>query len=449
MSGSEIKGQSGLTRRSVLGAFVSSLALPAWAGTLPRNPDVVVIGAGAAGLSAARKLMALGKSVVVVEAASRVGGRAYTESETFGLPFDHGCSWLQGPRSLPFEKMARDQGFELLDHSSAGGAYFVGDRRANSQERRQNDGAWYQIEAALAKAGRANLDVAVDSVLPKDLPFGGSAKTWLGAMDWGVDLNNLSTLDYWNFGDTPVNYMIREGYGTLVSLLADGVPVVLNSPVTRVNWSGPGVKVETPQGTLSAKACVVTVSTGVLNSNSIRFTPDLPAWKKQAINNLPMGVLAKIPLLFDGKRFGLSPNQWLTYWVPDELPAKACYFLSWPFGTSLMVGFVGGEVGWRLSKEGPDAAVDFALEELVKMVGSSARKHFLRGTITDWVANPWTQGAYAAARPGEFSARTDLARPLAQRLYFAGEAVATPYYQLCGGAYLSGQKVAQQVSQIL
>ncbi len=127
------------------------------------------------------------------------------------------------------------------------------------------------------------------------------------------------------------------------------------------------------------------------------------------------------------------------------MPAEACYFLTFPFGFDIMIGFVGGSFGWQLSAEGTDAAVDFALGEVVKMVGSKARDHFVRGYLTGWAKNPWTYGAYAAATPGHHSARADLARPIGDRVFFAGEAVATPYYQLCGGAYLSGDAVARDV----
>jgi monoamine oxidase len=155
-----------------------------------------------------------------------------------------------------------------------------------------------------------------------------------------------------------------------------------------------------------------------------------------------MGLLAKVALQFDGEKFGLHRNQWLTYDVDGETPAEACYFLTWPFDFNLMVGFVGGDFGWMLSAQGAEAAIDFALGEVVKMVGSGARKHFVKGHLTGWASNPWTRGAYTAARPGHHDAREALARPLGDRLFFAGEALAAPYYQLCSGAYNTGETVA-------
>jgi monoamine oxidase len=131
------------------------------------------------------------------------------------------------------------------------------------------------------------------------------------------------------------------------------------------------------------------------------------------------------------------------------MPTEACYFLTWPFGFNIMVGFVGGEFGWQLSREGADAAVDFALGEVVKMVGSNARTQFIKGHLTGWASNPWTRGAYAAVRPGHYGARADLAKPLGDRLFFAGEAVGVPYVQLCSGAYTSGENTAREVASVI
>jgi len=426
--------------------MLAASALPAWAQTVPTNPDVVVIGAGSAGLAAARTLIAEGKSVVVLEGANRIGGRAYTESDTFGVPFDHGCSWVMGPSDLPYVKMARDWNYNLLNHSDAGEALYVGDRRATRDERQQSGTAWTKVESAINKAGREGRDAAASTVIPADLAFSGVAQTWMGAMDWAVDFDDLSTMDVWKYGDTGSNYMIKEGYGALVARMGVDLPVQLNTPATRVDWSGDGVSVETRAGTIRAKACIITVSTGVLAAGSIRLTPELPEWKQSAIGNLPMGLLAKITLQFDDERFGLIPNQWLTYWVPNQMPAEACFFLTWPFGYNIMIGFVGGAFGWQLSAQGKGAAVDFALGEVVKMFGSKARDHFVKGHLTGWAENPWTYGAYAAATPGHYGARAKLAKPLGERVFFAGEAVAVPYVQLCGGAYLSGEAVAREVA---
>ncbi|MEM7427581.1 MAG: FAD-dependent oxidoreductase, partial [Pseudomonadota bacterium] len=165
----------------------------------------------------------------------------------------------------------------------------------------------------------------------------------------------------------------------------------------------------------------------------------------QAIHDVPMGLLAKVALQFDGERFGFLPDNWLTYWVPDEMPAEACYFLTGPFGFDVTIGFVGGSFGWDLTNEGEAAAIDFALSQFAKMAGSNARKHFVSGRVTDWGQNPLTLGAYSAVRPGRFAARAELARPVGNRLFFAGEAMSDAHAGLCGGAYSSGKRAAEHV----
>ena len=433
------------TRRSVLAAMLASAATGAHAAL--SEPDVVVIGAGAAGIAAARRLKALGKTVTVIESADRIGGRAYTESARLGTPFDHGCAWLQGPRDLELTRMARDRGFGMVDANAVSEALFVGNRRANASERRSYDRAWGRFGSALE--GAYVRDVSAASVVPEDLDWSGTVQSWTGPMDHGVDFRDLSTMDYNESADPETNYLIAEGLGTLVAAAGAEIPVSLNTPATAINWGDKDVRVETPMGTLRAKACIVTVSTGVLSAGKIRFSPALPDRTATAISNLPMGLLAKIALGTDGERFGLSDNSWLTYKVSNKMPAEACFFLTLPHGEPVLVGFVGGAFGWELSAEGEATAVDFATAELVKLFGADARKHITGGLLTDWADNPHTLGAYAAARPGHFDARRILAEPVGGRLFFAGEAVAGSHMALCSGAWMSGDATARAVSASL
>jgi len=431
------------SRRLFLGGAMALASAPGQAQNA--EPDVVVVGAGAAGLATARVLQAAGKSVLILEAAGRVGGRAYTETNTFGAPFDHGCSWLNDGPNNQFVPFARSQGFDLMDHTEAAEAYYVGDRLANATERRARNRGWGSVERALQHAGENERDVAASSVVTRGDGSTGYAETWIGPMDWGVDFTDLSTADYWNAADAGQSYLVREGLGAVVAQLSQGLTLRLITPVTGIDWSGSGVRVETGQGTVRAKACIVTVSTGVLNAGVIRFTPDLPVWKQEAISQVPMGLLVKIGLQFDGPQFGFSPNNWLSYRVPNQTPAEACYFLTWPFGFDYSVGFAGGAFGWELSAAGKAAAVDFALAEFAKMAGGDARKHFVKGTMSDWANNPLTYGAYAAAKPGHYTARTALARPVGERIFFCGEATGGEHVALINGAYESGVRTARAV----
>ena len=411
------------------------------------SPDVVVIGAGAAGIAAARALIAAGKSVIVIEAADRIGGRAFTETSSFGQPYDRGCSWLQGPETLPHLALARERGFGLVDFGSASEVHVLGGQRAKSDERRAYEKTWSRIEAALERAD--GKDVAASTVLPKDAPYSAAVQAWIGPMDHGVDFANLSTADFNAYADLEIDYLVREGMGRLAALLGEGLPVRLSTAATHVDWSGAGVSVETSAGTIAASACIVTVSTGVLASGAIRFTPELPADQQEAIADVPMGLMEKIGLMFDGARFGLSDSGILTQLYDGPVPAPACNFLTFPTGHDYVVGFVGGSFGWELAAAGPEAAIDFALAEFVRAVGSDARRHFRGGHFSGWGQNPLTIGSYSAARPGRHASRATLGQPLGDRVFFAGEALAGDHNALMSGAHLSGQRVAGDVIAVL
>lgn len=433
------------TRRMVVAGLAASAAWPQVSFAQTTDPDVVVIGAGSAGIAAARRIIASGRSVQVIEAASRIGGRAYTESDTFGVPYDQGCAWLQGPGDLPHVQAARDLGYTLEDHNNARDVFYVGDKRATYSEQRQYDRAFARLYEALD----TDADVSAARLATLTQPMDAVAQTWTGPMDFGVDLAGLSTADYNAYPEYDVNFLVREGLGSVVAYLGRALPVSLNTAATSVDWSGDGVRVQTTKGTIRARAVIVTVSTGVLASGAIAFTPALPAAKNQAISDVPMGLLTRIGLQFDGERFGLSDSDFLTYAVTNEIPAKATYFLTFPTGHDIAVGFVGGQFGWDLSNAGEAAAVDFALGEFVKMMGSDARKHFTKGHMSGWANNPLTLGAYSAARPGKASSRDTLAEPLGERVFFAGEAVAGEYIALMSGAHLSGDSVARRVVETL
>ncbi|MGX0879568.1 monoamine oxidase [Roseovarius sp. MBR-154] len=438
-----------LSRRAVLVGMTLAGATPLLAQTLPTNPDVIIIGAGAAGMGAARELHKRGLSVVIVEAAPRVGGRAYTESATLGAPVDHGCSWISGATHNPFTQIGKKAGFTLVDHTTADTDLFdIDGNRASDADWAAYDRAWGALIRAVERAGAAGQDVPAASVV-RDMPFGAAVQSWTGAMDYGVDFDQLSTADYYHGSESQPSYIVKEGLGAVVATLAEGLPVALDTTVQAVDWSGPGVAVETLRGTLRARACLVTVSTGVLNAGTIRFTPALPARKLQAAAEIPMGLLMKVPMLFDGARLGLGENNWVTYDIPADKAGEACYFVAWPCGHDYLFGNIGGQFAWDLYAQGQDAVVDFALEALVHCVGSDARKHFVKGFATDWADNPLTLGAYGAVRPGAWGARKVLAEPLAERLFFAGEAMGGATSALVNGAFKSGKSTAKAIARAL
>jgi monoamine oxidase len=409
---------------------------------MPTNPDVVVVGAGSAGLAAARTLIDARRSVVVVEARDRIGGRAFTDRATFGVPFDAGCSWTYAAKRHPYRQMARAWGYRLLGEERARDTVRVGGRDASADELELYDEAGSALDRALRKNGQAGRDVSAGSVSPRHLPWIELCEADVGAMEMGMDLDDFSCLDWWQLENEEPR-SIAEGFGSLVHQFGRGIPVKLDTPASRIRWGGPGVVVETPVGSIAAKAAIVTVSTGVLGSGAIAFDPPLPVWKQQAIVDVPMGLLVKVPLQFRGTRFGLSGNGWLSYYAKTR---EVCQFQTWPVDRDLLIGFMGGRFAWDISAAGEAAAVDFALGELRKLFGGAIDKAFVKGALTPWASDPWSRGAYASARPGRVAQRARLAEPIGERIYFAGEAVAGRFAQTCDGAFLSGQAVGRELA---
>ena len=261
-------------------------------------------------------------------------------------------------------------------------------------------------------------------------------------MDFGTDFDEISIEDFRAAADLDPNFFTLEGFGALVAKFGEDVPVELSTPVRKILWDVPGVACVTDHGTIRAKAVIVTASPAVLAFEEIEFHPELPAPYVEAFFDLPMGMLTKLPVEIRGTRLGLSPFDDL---LIERHAQHDIYFLCFPFDTDLMVGFVGGDFAWEMSAAGEAAGIDFVIDRLCGIFGTDLRKHVGRAMMTNWGGERFVRGAYAAASPGRAAARQTLAQPVAERIFFAGEHLAGPLIQTCGGARLSGEAAARQV----
>ncbi|WP_424814085.1 flavin monoamine oxidase family protein [Roseococcus sp. YIM B11640] len=400
-------------------------------------PEVVVVGAGCAGIAAARALAAAGKSCVVLEGGPRVGGRAYTAT-LGGAPFDHGATWLHQANENPLTPFVGAH----IDHDTVRGRHLhLGDRFATRVEMADYLRACDVFEEAIANAPQEP-DRAVSEVVPKDGRWDATIGHWLGAQINAAELSLISLRDYVAVDLEGPNLLPREGLGTLVARLAEGLPIRLNHAVTRLRWDGPGVVAEGAWGSLRAGAAIVTVSTGVLASGGLRFAPDLPPGVMEAIHGLPLGLLTKYGFRATGhRRLGMPP-----FHSARREGAGGMSWIFWPFERDHVFGFVGGARAWELSRQGPAATEEAARADFTAMFGAQGAALLGEAVITDWGTNPLFRGSYTHARPGHHESRAVLSRPLGGgRLRFAGEACHSRFAGTVAGAWLSGEAAARDL----
>ena len=401
--------------------------------------DVVVIGAGAAGVGAGRALAEAGCRFVVLEARERIGGRAWTLDTGRGFPVDLGCEWLHSADINPLVPLARELGVEVDEHAAVWASEWNETQlgAAAYADYRDTVAALYDGAAALAEAGGP------------DVPWGDllePGNRWRPTLDavcgWisGARLDQVSAVDVGRNLETMVNWRLPGGYGALIRRFAAGLPVRLATPVTRVDWGGGAIAVETAAGRLTARRVIVTLPTDVLASGAVDFAPALSAEKLQAAADLPLGADLKLFLAVEGDPFGpLRDRQINTRF--DRVESSHMHLQ--PFGWPVVGCYFGGDLARDLEAAGMAAMVDFATSELAFALGEKIRGNFTGLAASAWMADPLAGGAYSYARPGAVEARAVLAKPLEDRVFFAGEATSGGHFATAHGAFMSGQRAAR------
>jgi monoamine oxidase len=414
--------------------------------------DVVVIGAGLAGLGAATALRAAGRSALVLEASDRIGGRAWTThpAQLGGAWFDMGAVWLHSAEINPLVPIARAAGDTLLRSDELRvERTFVGTREATAEEYADYAGAWQRYEDRAADILRTRDDVPMAEVarsMPDD-PWAVTVETWEGPIICCASADEFSLRDWYRNVLSGSNLVPQGGIGAFVARrLGEGLDIRCATPATKLTWNGPGVTVETPRGRVTARSAIVTVSTGVLAAGGITFDPPLPPEVLSSIHALPMGLAMKVALRATGPdRLDLPLHCSVDRQVKRS-GDPTMGFQCWPYKRDYVQGWVGGPVAWELARAGEAAAVDFALGQLRALFGGRVDRLFGGGQtlVTRWDADPFVRGAYSFVRPGDADARVALARPLADgRLLFAGEACHNGMAGTVAGAWISGQDASR------
>jgi monoamine oxidase len=400
------------------------------------DTEIVIIGGGAAGIAAARRIADARLDCLLVEARSRLGGRAWTINSEF--PIDLGCGWLHSADRNPWREAAEVQG-RSIDKTpppwmrrSAPIGFPLSEQDAFLRARRQ-------FHEQLGSLPEDKPDVAAATFLEPRGRWNALINA-LSTYGSGAELDRVSARDLDRYGDSGVNWRVVEGYGTVIAAHGRGLPVMLGCPVRLIDRRGKRLRMETPNGAIAADAAIVTVPTPVLAEETIAFTPALPE-KTEAALGLPLGLADKLFLsLSDAEEFDKESR---LFGHTDRSRTGVYHFR--PFGRPQIEAYFGGRLAAELEAAGDDAFVDFAVNELVSLLGSNFARRVRLLKLHRWGIDPFSRGSYSYALPGQAECRAALAAPVDDRLFFAGEACSRSDYSTAHGAYLTGVAAAEQV----
>ena len=400
---------------------------------------LVIVGAGAAGLGASLEATQRGIPHLVLEASHRIGGRGLTETLDGGIPVDLGCHWMHCASINPFVEMARVRGFRFRQGNPDPVTYLDGEWQAEAVSTRR----WVAYDR-LARESTDREANGVSGSLWDCVTDGDPDLDWLNywtGLMHAVDLDQVSTADVADFHDTGEDWPVASGYGALIAAVGSDAPVRLNCPLEKVRWNGDPVLLETPAGTIRAGKLLLTVSTGILNAGNIDFQPALPRWKQDALSQLPLGDCNYVFFPVTAGSFREAPES-LAYQRGETCALVRVR----PQDMDYVVVATGGRFAWWMEKQGEDAACQWFVDILQDIFGTGVTRSLGRGKASAWGYDPWIRGAYSARSPGAGDVRRELARPVDERLWFAGEATSANQFCTAHGAWISGRDAVRQIS---
>ncbi len=413
----------------------------------PDTQSVLIVGAGMAGLAAARSLVDAGWPVRLIEARDRVGGRVYTNRD-WGVPIEMGASWIHGTAADPMMELARKARAQVIPTDYYGWAKLAVDRRLPPVD--YDPDPWRQfVEQACDRVTGGSLGAAVDAAAKRE-ELSASDRVQLAffvateiedEFAAGADQLSATTFDAGDYADGD-QAVITNGYDALPKVLADGLQIVLNTPVTAITRRASSVIVHAGNQSFEGPAAIVTVPLGVLKAGSIAFDPPLPEGHTRAVNALGFGVLSKSFFRFD-RRTWKTDNAFYLYMGTDPGAWAQWFTLSGAAGP-IVVAFNAGDRGRSVESSSPADVTARALPIARQLFGDDISPVEVR--TSSWATDPYARGSYSFHAPGSGpDDRRRLQEPISDRLYLAGEAVGVDNPSTVIGAVLSGRNAADQL----
>ena len=425
--------------------------------------EVLVIGAGIAGLTAARDLTVDGYDVAILEARERPGGRIWTSHE-LGVPADLGASWIHGFEDNPIARLARKHSIAIVRTNISS----VTPARYRSMALYDEDGHRLSIAetaamsemmadyldfvAAKQKEGHEKSMLEVEEMFVAGEGYDADqrrrltfiARTYL-EHEWAGPRSEVSLLEYdKSLGFAGPDKVLPEGYAQVTDRLAEGTDVLLGHEVKQIDYSGARVDVLTNRGSFQAGRVLVTVPLGVLQAGRIAFHPRLPRGKREAIRKTRMGVFNKIFLKFDSV-FWDQDYELIGYMGSEDEAWPEIVNFHKIAGLPLLLAFSAGKAGERNELRGDVELVACLMDCLRKMYGQGVPEP-TGHLVTRWNQDPFSLGSYSYVPVGsKQSLRRQIGAPVENRVFFAGEATSQFFPSTVHGAFLSGVRAAYEI----